>query len=194
MCDRVTNFISTALTMKIILITISHHQAFYCWSSSWKFLIAIIKILGGKWSLTKKPAATNSQSLITEFVSWPSRRLSSVQNNGNQWIDNDYQMKHGIGFVVFFLVISTVKPWSKSPWFMMAKEVIEKKQECLKYLWLPAHFQVTRSSTHRRAAAQDGGVFPTPDNHFFASDTWYSRVFFVSDKKKLLFCFWKTWW
>ena len=102
MCDRVTNFISTAVTMKIILITISHHQAFYCWSSSWKFLIAIIKILGGKWSLTKKPAATNSQSLITEFVSWPSRRLSSVQNNGNQWIDNDYQMKHGIGFEVFF--------------------------------------------------------------------------------------------
>ena len=123
MCDRVTNLISTAVTMKIILITISHHQA-----SSWKFLIAIIKILGGKWSLTKKPAATNSQSLITEFVSWPSRRLSSVQNNGNQWIDNDYQMKHGIGFVVFFLVISTVKPWSKSPWSILARKIIEKNK------------------------------------------------------------------
>ena len=176
MCDRVTNFISTAVTMKIILITISHHQA-----SSWKFLIAIIKILGGKWSLTKKPAATNSQSLITEFVSWPSRRLSSVQNNGNQWIDNDYQMKHGIGFVVFFLVISTVKPWSKSPWSIMARKIIEKTR----MLEIPlAACSLSGDSLIDTSSS-------CSSRRWCVSDTWY---FFVSDKKKWLFCVWKTWW
>ena len=64
----------------------------------------------------------------------------------------------------------------------------EKMNECLKYLWLPAHFQVTRSSTHRPAAAQDGGVFPTPDSHFFCLKHLIFTFFFVSDKKKWLFC------